>query len=135
MTVEIIICVNQKNKTSFRVDFDSLMTSMAIFFTSVALLPSKITEKTVKTVILSLLNNTKKFTNFIQNHTKNLLIHFEWLVFKHFLKIQLREVITVIFMISYGALSRFHLFWNVLQFDISSSAYDIVCDCKPAFFR
>ena len=37
-----------KNKTSFRVDFESLLTNMAIFFTSVALLPNKITEKTVK---------------------------------------------------------------------------------------
>ena len=36
-----------KNETSFRIDFESLMTNMAIFSTSVALLPNKITEKTV----------------------------------------------------------------------------------------
>ena len=39
-----------KNKTSFRVDFETLMMSMAIIFSSVASLPRKITEKMVKTV-------------------------------------------------------------------------------------
>ena len=71
MTVKIKICVKQKTKkTSFRVDFESLMTNMAIFSRSLALRPCKITEKTVATVILSLLYNTKKFTDSIQNHTK-----------------------------------------------------------------
>ena len=45
MTVKINICVKQKNKTLFRVDFELLMTNMAIFSKSVALLPNKITEK------------------------------------------------------------------------------------------
>ena len=36
------------NKTSFRVDFESLMTNMATFSTSVALLPNKITGKNGK---------------------------------------------------------------------------------------
>ena len=39
-----------KNKISIHVDFESLMMNMAIFFSSVASLPRKITEKTVKTV-------------------------------------------------------------------------------------
>ena len=101
---------------------------MAIFSTSVALLLNKITEKTVKTVILSLLYNTKKLTDFCSKpqekppHT--------CLIFKHFNKSQLCDVITVIFVISYAALSRLPFFKNILQFDIScSSAHDIVWDC------
>ena len=57
-----------KNKTSFRVDFELLMTNMTMFSTSVALLPNKIMEKTVKTVILSLLYKTKTSTDIVQNH-------------------------------------------------------------------
>ena len=106
-----------KNKTSLRVDFESLITNMVIFYTSVALLPNKITEKTVKTVIFSPHYNTKKFTNFIQDHTKNCLIH-SWLISKNFNKSQLCDVITVIFMISYAALPRLPFFRNNLQFDI-----------------
>ena len=63
-----------KKKTSFRIDFESLMTNMANVFASPT---SKITEKTVTTVILNQLSNTKKCTNSIEKRTKNLLIHFE----------------------------------------------------------
>ena len=107
-----------KNKTLFRVDFESLMTNMAIFSTSVALLPNKITEKTAKTVVFSPHYNTKKFTNFIQNHTKNFLIH-SWLISKNLNKNQLCDVITVIFMISYAALLRLHflgMFFNLTYY-------------------
>ena len=52
------------------------MTNMVISFASVASLLNEITEKPVKTVILSLFYNTKKFTDSIQNPTKNHLIYF-----------------------------------------------------------
>ena len=123
-----------KNKTSFRVDFESLMTNMAIFSTSVALLPNKITEKTVKTVILSLLYNTTNVPILFKTTRKTFSYIFELLTSKHFNKSQLCDVITVIFMISYAALSRLYFSRNVLQFDIlCSSAYDNVWDCKPTF--
>ena len=64
------------------------MTNMALFSTTVALLPNKITEKNGKNGIFSPHYNTKKFTNFIQNHTKNFLIH-SWLISKIFNKNQI----------------------------------------------
>ena len=95
-----------KNKTPFRVEFESLMSNMDLFFTSVALLSNLITEKTVTTVFFSLLFNTKKLTDSIQNQTKHLLIHFRMVDIK-------KEInITVIFMISYVALSRLHFFFE-----------------------
>ena len=57
-----------KNKTSFRVDFESLMTNMAIFDASVELISGKITEKTTKTVILNLHYSPNSGSDFIQKH-------------------------------------------------------------------
>ena len=81
---------------------------------------------------MSLLYNTKKIL--FKTTWKTVSYIFEWLIFEHLNKSQLCDVITVIFITSYAALSSLRFFRNVHQFDIlCSSVYDIVWDCKPAF--
>ena len=55
---------------AIRIHLKSLMTNMAVFFVSVELLPSKITVKTAKTVILKLYYNPNNLGDLIQAQQK-----------------------------------------------------------------
>ena len=76
MTVRIKTRVKQKAKHRFVLVSSRWWRIWPYFFTSVVLISNKVTEKTLKIVILSLFYNTTKCTELIKKHTKNHIIFF-----------------------------------------------------------
>ena len=110
------------------------MTNMAIFLSSVASLPRKITEKTVKTIFLRRHFNTQFQRVYSKTTRGTLKLNFKMLIFEKIGKNPLFDVITNFFLISLAALSCLQFSSNFLQIDIfCSSAIGIVWDCKSAF--